>query len=63
MIKTISIRNYKSFHPTTPTVIQIDTSTDKPVIFYGLNGAVPRVKQDESRASIRMRVMALRQRW
>lgn len=39
MIKTISIRNYKSFHPTTPTVIQIDTSTDKPVIFYGLNGA------------------------
>jgi hypothetical protein len=24
---------------------------------------VPRVKQDESSASIRMRVMALRQRW
>lgn len=39
MIKSISIHNYKSFHPTAPTVIPIDVSTDKPVIFFGLNGA------------------------
>jgi wobble nucleotide-excising tRNase len=39
MIKSISIHNYKSFHPTTPTVISIDTGNDKPVIFFGLNGA------------------------
>lgn len=39
MIKSISIHNYKSFHLTTPTVIPIDTSNDKPVIFFGLNGA------------------------
>lgn len=38
MIRTISIHNYKSFHPTTPTVVEIDTS--KQVTFiYGLNGA------------------------
>lgn len=39
MIKSISIHNYKSFHPTTPVVIPIDTGNDKPVIFFGLNGA------------------------
>ncbi|MDP1646432.1 MAG: AAA family ATPase [Thiobacillus sp.] len=39
MIKSISVHNYKSFHPTTPAVIPIDTSNDKPVIFFGLNGA------------------------
>ncbi len=39
MIKSISIHNYKSFHPITPTVIPIDTSNDKPVIFFGLNGS------------------------
>lgn len=38
MIKKISIHNYKSFHPTTPTVIEIDTSKQATFI-YGLNGA------------------------
>lgn len=38
MIKSISIHNYKSFHPTTPTVIEIDTSKQATFI-YGLNGA------------------------
>lgn len=38
MIKKISIHNYKSFHPTTPTVIDIDTSKQATFI-YGLNGA------------------------
>lgn len=39
MLKTISISNYKSFHPTKAVKIEIDTSTQKPVFFYGLNGA------------------------
>lgn len=38
MIKSISIQKYKSFHPTTPTVIDIDTSK-RATFFYGLNGA------------------------
>lgn len=38
MIKRISIHGYKSFHPTTPTVIEIDTSKQA-TFFYGLNGA------------------------
>lgn len=38
MIKIISIHNYKSFHPTTPTRIEIDTSKQA-TFFYGLNGA------------------------
>jgi wobble nucleotide-excising tRNase len=38
MIKRISIHRYKSFHPTTPTVIDIDTSKQATLI-YGLNGA------------------------
>src|ERR1700754_3187196 len=39
MIKTISITNYKSFHPTKQTIVEIDTSSNKPAIFYGLNGS------------------------
>lgn len=39
MLKKISISNYKSFHPTEAVVIELDTSTQKPVFFYGLNGA------------------------
>lgn len=38
MIKTISIVNYKSFHPSTPKVIELDTSKQATFI-YGLNGA------------------------
>lgn len=38
MIKRISIHRYKSFHPTTPTVIDIDTSKQATLI-YGMNGA------------------------
>ena len=38
MIKKISIHKYKSFHPTRPTVIAIDTSKQATLI-YGLNGA------------------------
>lgn len=38
MIRRISIHNYKSFHPNTPTVINIDTSKQATFI-YGLNGA------------------------
>lgn len=38
MLKTISISNYKSFHPTEAVKIELDTSTRKPVFFYGLNG-------------------------
>lgn len=38
MIKKISIYNYKSFHPTTPTVIDIDTAKQA-TFMYGLNGA------------------------
>lgn len=38
MINRISIHRYKSFHPTTPTVINIDTSKQATLI-YGLNGA------------------------
>lgn len=39
MLKKISISNYKSFHPTEAVEIELDTSTHKPVFFYGLNGA------------------------
>lgn len=39
MLKKISISNYKSFHPTEAVEIEFDTSTQKPVFFYGLNGA------------------------
>lgn len=39
MLKKISISNYKSFHPTEAVEIEFDTSTRKPVFFYGLNGA------------------------
>ncbi len=39
MITNLSILNYKSFHPTEPAVITLDTATQKPVFFYGLNGA------------------------
>lgn len=39
MLKKISISNYKSFHPTEAVEIELDTSTQKPVFFYGLNGA------------------------
>lgn len=38
MIKSISIHNYKSFHPTAPTVIEIDTGKQATFI-YGVNGA------------------------
>ena len=38
MIKRISIHGYKSFHPTDPTVIDIDTNKQATLI-YGLNGA------------------------
>ncbi|MGE8517008.1 MAG: AAA family ATPase [Alcaligenes nematophilus] len=39
MIKDIVIQGYKSFHPTTPVTITLETATQKPVFFYGLNGA------------------------
>lgn len=39
MLKKISISNYKSFHPIEAVEIELDTSTQKPVFFYGLNGA------------------------
>lgn len=39
MIKSITIQGYKSFHPTTPVTISLETATQKPVFFYGLNGA------------------------
>jgi len=39
MIKSIIIKGYKSFHPTTPVTISLETATQKPVFFYGLNGA------------------------
>ncbi len=39
MITNLSIVNYKSFHPTEPAVITLETATQKPVFFYGLNGA------------------------
>ncbi|MFY1904778.1 AAA family ATPase [Achromobacter xylosoxidans] len=39
MLKKISISNYKSFHPTKAVEIEFDTSAQKPVLFYGLNGA------------------------
>ncbi|WP_439273462.1 AAA family ATPase [Pseudochrobactrum sp. HB0163] len=39
MLKKIAISNYKSFHPTETVEIELDTSTQKPVFFYGLNGA------------------------
>ncbi|MCP5358404.1 MAG: AAA family ATPase [Pseudomonadales bacterium] len=38
MLKKISISNYKSFHQTKAVEIEFDTSTQKPVFFYGLNG-------------------------
>lgn len=39
MIKSIAIQGYKSFHPATPVTISLETATQKPVFFYGLNGA------------------------
>lgn len=39
MIKGIVIQGYKSFHPTSPVNIALETTTQKPVFFYGLNGA------------------------
>ena len=39
MIGSISISNYKSFHPTTPVEITFETATRKPVLIYGINGA------------------------
>lgn len=39
MLKKISIFNYKSFHPTDAVAIEFDTTTQKPVLIYGLNGA------------------------
>lgn len=39
MLKAISISNYKSFHPTNAVKIELDTGTQRPVFFYGLNGA------------------------
>ncbi|MGN8198094.1 AAA family ATPase [Salinisphaera sp. RV14] len=39
MIRDIIIQDYKSFHPTTPVTITLETATQKPVFFYGLNGA------------------------
>lgn len=39
MIRNITIQGYKSFHPTKPTNISLETETQKPVFFYGLNGA------------------------
>ena len=38
MFKSISISKYKSYHSTTPTVIEIDTSKQATFI-YGSNGA------------------------
>jgi wobble nucleotide-excising tRNase len=38
VIKSISIRKYKSYHPTTPTTIGFDTSKQATFI-YGFNGA------------------------
>lgn len=38
MIEQISIHNYKSYHPTTPTSIHIDASL-RATFIYGLNGA------------------------
>jgi wobble nucleotide-excising tRNase len=39
MISSISIRKYKSFHPTNPTNITFAVNPAKPVFMYGLNGA------------------------
>lgn len=39
MISEISILNHKSFHPTQPTRISLETEGRKPVFFYGQNGA------------------------
>ncbi|MCQ9617930.1 AAA family ATPase [Paenalcaligenes niemegkensis] len=39
MIKNIVIQGYKSFHPISPVTISLETATQKPVFFYGLNGA------------------------
>ncbi|HSC79933.1 MAG TPA: AAA family ATPase [Chitinolyticbacter sp.] len=39
MIKSIIIQDYKSFHPTSSSTISLETATQKPVLFYGLNGA------------------------
>ncbi|KAA0015805.1 AAA family ATPase [Salinicola corii] len=35
----IVIQGYKSFHPTDSATITLETATQKPVFFYGLNGA------------------------
>lgn len=39
MIRNIVIQGYKSFHPTDSATITLETATQKPVFFYGLNGA------------------------
>lgn len=39
MLKKISISGYKSFHPTNAVNIEFDTTTQKPVLIYGLNGS------------------------
>ncbi|WP_175771445.1 AAA family ATPase [Burkholderia ambifaria] len=39
MIRTISIQAYKSFHPDRPTVVDVHSGTDQPVLFFGINGA------------------------
>lgn len=39
MIRSIAIQDYKSFHPTAPVTISLETATQQPVFFYGLNGA------------------------
>jgi wobble nucleotide-excising tRNase len=38
MISSFSIRNYKSFHPTDPVTVALDTKK-RAAFFYGLNGA------------------------
>lgn len=39
MIKSITIQNYKSFDTVPPRPIVLDVATQKPVFFYGRNGA------------------------
>ena len=39
MIKSITINGYKSFDSTAPVIIRLDTDIQKPVFFYGINGA------------------------
>lgn len=39
MIKNLFIQGYKSFHPFNPVTVALETATQKPAFFYGLNGA------------------------